>query len=172
MEYIFLFIGLVVGAAVAWFLSNSKLNKRVQARLQEAESQAEAIKRDKLLEVKEKFLNKKAELEKEVQQRDQKIQQNENRLRQKEMQLNQRHEELQRKPQEADAVRENLEVQLSLHNDKKEELDKLQHQEREKLEMISGLSAADAKSRLIESLKEEAKTEAASYINDIMDDAK
>ena len=172
MEYIFLFIGLLVGAAVAYFLSNSKLNKRVQARLQEAESQAEAIKRDKLLEVKEKFLNKKAELEKEVQQRDQKIQQNENRLRQKEMQLNQRHEELQRKHQEADAVRENLEVQLSLLNDKKEELDKLQHQEREKLEMISGLSAADAKSRLIESLKEEAKTEAASYINDIMDDAK
>ena len=172
MEYIFLFIGLVAGAAVAWFLSNSKLNKRVQARLQEAESQAEAIKRDKLLEVKEKFLNKKAELEKEVQQRDQKLQQNENRLRQKEMQLNQRHEDLQRKHQEADAVRENLEVQLSLLNDKKEELDKLQHQEREKLEMISGLSAADAKNRLIESLKEEAKTEAASYINDIMDDAK
>ncbi|MBO4268550.1 MAG: ribonuclease Y [Bacteroidaceae bacterium] len=172
MEYIFLFIGLVAGAAVAWFLSNSKLNKRVQARLQEAESQAEAIKRDKLLEVKEKFLNKKAELEKEVQQRDQKLQQNENRLRQKEMQLNQRHDDLQRKHQEADAVRENLEVQLSLLNDKKEELDKLQHQEREKLEMISGLSAADAKNRLIESLKEEAKTEAASYINDIMDDAK
>ena len=172
MEYIFLFIGLVAGAAVAWFLTNSKLNKRVQARLQEAESQAEAIKRDKLLEVKEKFLNKKAELEKEVQQRDQKLQQNENRLRQKEMQLNQRHDDLQRKHQEADAVRENLEVQLSLLNDKKEELDKLQHQEREKLEMISGLSAADAKNRLIESLKEEAKTEAASYINDIMDDAK
>ena len=172
MQYIFLFIGLVTGAAVAWFLSNSKLNKRVQIRLQEAESQAEAIKRDKLLEVKEKFLNKKAELEKEVQQRDQKLQQNENRLRQKEMQLNQRHDDLQRKHQEADAVRENLEVQLSLLNDKKEELDKLQHQEREKLEMISGLSATDAKNRLIESLKEEAKTEAASYINDIMDDAK
>ena len=172
MEYIFLFIGLVAGAVIAWFLSNSKLNKRVQARLQEAESQAEAIKRDKLLEVKEKFLNKKAELEKEVQQRDQKLQQNENRLRQKEMQLNQRHEDLQRKHQEADAVRDNLEVQLSLLNDKKEELEKLQHQEREKLEMISGLSADDAKNRLIESLKEEAKTEAASYINDIMDDAK
>ncbi|MBR6371268.1 MAG: ribonuclease Y [Bacteroidaceae bacterium] len=172
MEYIFLFIGLVAGAVIAWFLSNSKLNKRVQARLQEAESQAEAIKRDKLLEVKEKFLNKKAELEKEVQQRDQKLQQNENRLRQKEMQLNQRHEDLQRKHQEADAVRDNLEVQLSLLNDKKEELEKLQPQEREKLEMISGLSADDAKNRLIESLKEEAKTEAASYINDIMDDAK
>jgi ribonuclease Y len=166
------FVGLLVGAVIAYILSNSRLNKKVQTRLEEAENQAEAIKRDKLLEVKEKFLNKKAELEKEVQIRDQKLQQNENRLRQKEMQLNQRQGDLQRKHQEADAVRENLENQMSLIEDKKEELEKLQMQEREKLEVISGLSAEDAKNRLIESLKEEAKTEAASYINEIMDDAK
>ncbi len=166
------FVGLLVGTVIAYILSNSRLNKKVQNRLEEAENQAEAIKRDKLLEVKEKFLNKKAELEKEVQIRDQKLQQNENRLRQKEMQLNQRQGDLQRKHQEADAVRENLENQMSLIEDKKEELEKLQMQEREKLEVISGLSAEDAKNRLIESLKEEAKTEAASYINEIMDDAK
>ena len=166
------FVGLMVGAVVAYILSNSRLNKKVQTRLEEAENQAEAIKRDKLLEVKEKFLNKKAELEKEVQIRDQKLQQNENRLRQKEMQLNQRQGDLQRKHQEADAVRENLENQMSVIESKKEELEKLQMQEREKLEVISGLSAEDAKNRLIESLKEEAKTEAASYINEIMDDAK
>ena len=165
-------VGLLVGAIVAYILSNSRLNKKVQQRLEEAENQAEAIKRDKLLEVKEKFLNKKAELEKEVQIRDQKLQQNENRLRQKEMQLNQRHSDLQRKHQEADAVRENLEAQISVIENKKEELDKLQMQEREKLEVISGLSAEEAKNRLVESLKEEAKTEAASYINEIMDDAK
>ena len=165
-------VGLLIGAVLAYILSNSRLNKKVQTRLEEAENQAEAIKRDKLLEVKEKFLNKKAELEKEVQQRDQKLQQNENRLRQKEMQLNQRQGDLQRKHQEADAVRENLEAQMSLLDDKKEELEKLQMQEREKLEVISGLSAEEAKNRLVESLKEEAKTEAASYINEIMDDAK
>lgn len=164
--------GLLIGAVVAYVLANSNLNKKVQQRLEEAENQAEAIKRDKLLEVKEKFLNKKAELEKEVQARDQKLQQNENRLRQKEMQLNQRHNDLQRKHQEADAIRENLETQMAVIDDKKEELDRLQMQEREKLEVISGLSAEDAKNRLIESLKEEAKTEAASYINEIMDDAK
>ena len=166
------FVGLMVGAVIAYILSNSRLNKKVQNRLEEAENQAEAIKRDKLLEVKEKFLNKKAELEKEVQIRDQKLQQNENRLRQKEMQLNQRQGDLQRKHQEADAVRENLEAQMAVIEDKKEELEKLQMQEREKLEDISGLSAEEAKARLIESLKEEAKTEAASYINEIMDDAK
>ena len=165
-------VGLLVGAIVAYILSNSRLNKKVQQRLEEAENQAEAIKRDKLLEVKEKFLNKKAELEKEVQIRDQKLQQNENRLRQKEMQLNQRQGDLQRKHQEADAVRENLENQMAVIEDKKEELEKLQMQEREKLEVISGLSAEEAKNRLVESLKEEAKTEAASYINEIMDDAK
>ena len=165
-------VGLLVGAIVAYILSNSRLNKKVQQRLEEAENQAEAIKRDKLLEVKEKFLNKKAELEKEVQIRDQKLQQNENRLRQKEMQLNQRHNDLQRKHQEADAVRENLEAQMSVIEGKKDELEKLQMQEREKLEVISGLSAEEAKNRLVESLKEEAKTEAASYINEIMDDAK
>ena len=166
------FVGLLVGAVIAYILSNSRLNKKVQTRLEEAENQAEAIKRDKLLEVKEKFLNKKAELEKEVQIRDQKLQQNENRLRQKEMQLNQRQGDLQRKHQEADAVRENLEAQMNVIEGKKEELEKLQMQEREKLEVISGLSAEEAKGRLIESLKEEAKTEAASYINEIMDDAK
>ena len=166
------FVGLLVGAVIAYILSNSRLNKKVQNRLEEAENQAEAIKRDKLLEVKEKFLNKKAELEKEVQIRDQKLQQNENRLRQKEMQLNQRQGDLQRKHQEADAVRENLENQISVIESKKEELEKLQMQEREKLEVISGLSAEEAKNRLVESLKEEAKTEAASYINEIMDDAK
>ena len=165
---IFLIIGLIVGAGAAWWFFNSKLNKSVQKRMDEVE----AIKKDKLLEVKEKFLNKKAELEKEVAARNQKIQQNENRLKQKEMQLNQRHEDLNRKISETEAVRENLENQMAVIDQKKEVLDRLQHQEREKLEVISGLSAEDAKNHLIESLKEEAKTEAAAYINDIMDDAR
>jgi ribonuclease Y len=86
--------------------------------------------------------------------------------------LNQKQEEVQRKRQEAEAVKENLEAQIAIVDKKKDELDKLQMQEREKLEVLSGLSAEEAKERLVESLKEEAKTQAASYINDIMDDAK
>ncbi len=167
-SFIFAIIGLIVGIVITWLFFNSKLNTTVKKRLDEVE----AIKRDKLLEVKEKFMNKKAELEKEVAARNQKIQMSENRLKQKEMQLNQRHEDLVRKLSEADTVRENLENQIEIIDHKKEELDKLQHQEREKLEVISGLSAEEAKNRLIESLKEEAKTNAAAYINDIMDDAK
>ncbi|MCQ2110777.1 MAG: Rnase Y domain-containing protein, partial [Bacteroidaceae bacterium] len=165
-------LGLAIGAGVTYAAMNSSLNNKVKKRLEDAEAEAEAIKKDKLLEVKEKFLNKKAELEKEVSIRNQKIQQNENRLKQKEMQLNQRHEELQRKHADADAVRENLENQMAIIDEKKDELVKLQQQEREKLEVISGLSAEEAKNRLVESLKEEAKTEAASYINDIIDDAR
>ena len=140
--------------------------------LKEAETEAEVIKKNKLLEVKEKFLNKKADLEKEVAQRNQKIQQAENKLKQREMVLNQRHDEVQRKKNEAEAVRENLEVQLGIIEKKKDELDKLQHQEIEKLEALSGLSADEAKERLVETLREEAKTMAQSYINDIVDDAK
>ncbi len=86
--------------------------------------------------------------------------------------LNQKNEELQRKRNETEAIKENLDAQLVIVEKKKEELDQLQSQEREKLEAISGLSAEEAKERLVESLKEEAKTQAQSYINDIMDDAK
>ena len=127
---------------------------------------------NKLLEVKEKFLNKKADLEKEVSLRNQKIQQAENKLKQRELVLNQRQEEIQRKKLEAEAVKENLEAQLAIVDKKKEELEHMQRQEIEKLEAISGLSAEEAKERMVESLKEEAKTQAQSYINDIMDDAK
>ena len=170
--FVYGLVGLIAGFVIAWLLFNSKLNRKAKRRLKEAENEAETMKKDKLLEVKEKFLNKKAELEKEVAARNQKIQQNENRLKQKEMQLNQRHEELQRKINENEAIKKNLETQMTVIDEKKEELDKLQHQEREKLEVIGGLSAEEAKNRLIESLKEEANTEAAAYINDIIDDAR
>ena len=163
-----LVIGLVVGYTIFRYVMKSKYNSI----LKEAQTEAEVIKKNKLLEVKEKFLNKKADLEKEVAQRNQRIQQVENKLKQRELMLNQRQEEVQRKRNEADAIKANLENQLVIIDKKKEELDNLQEQEREKLETISGLSADEAKERLIESLKEEAKTQAQSYINDIMDDAK
>ena len=168
-----------VGAGLSYVFFRYGLKTKYDNILKEAETEAEVIKKNKLLEVKEKFLNKKADLEKEVALRNQKIQQVENKLKQREMVLNQKQEEVQRKRNEAEAIRENLEAQIAIVEQKKgewdlkkEELDKLQAQEREKLEAISGLSAEEAKERLVESLKEEAKTEAASYINDIMDDAK
>ncbi len=162
----------VVGGILSYVLFRYVLKSKYDSVLKDAETEAEVIKKNKLLEVKEKFLNKKADLEKEVALRNQKIQQAENKLKQREMVLSQRQEEIQRKKLEAEAVKENLEAQLVIVDKKKEELDKLQHQEIEKLEAISGLSADEAKERLVESLKEEAKTQAQSFINDIMDDAK
>jgi ribonuclease Y len=140
--------------------------------IHEAQKEAEVVKQKKMLEVKEKFLNKKAELEKEVQQRNQQIQQSENRLKQREISLNQRQDDLNRKKNELDNERKRIESQQQKLIHKEEELEQLQEQERIKLETISGLSAEEAKERLVESLKEEAKTNAASYINEIMDDAK
>ena len=165
-------IAFLIGGALSYCFFKYGLKARYDKIIKEAETEAEVIKKNKLLEVKEKFLNKKADLEKEVAQRNQKIQQAENKLKQREMVLNQKNEELQRKRNENEAIKENLDAQLVIIEKKKEELDQLQSQEREKLEALSGLSAEEAKERLVESLKEEAKTQAQSYINDIMDDAK
>ena len=165
-------VALIIGLAVGYTIFRYVMKSKYNSILKEAQNEAEVIKKNKLLEVKEKFLNKKADLEKEVAQRNQRIQQAENKLKQRELMLNQRQEEVQRKRNEADAIKANLESQLVVIDKKKEELDVLQAQEREKLEALSGLSADEAKERLVESLKEEAKTQAQSYINDIMDDAK
>lgn len=163
-----LIIGCVGGYAVFRYLLTGKYKRMVS----EAQKEAEVIKQKKMLEVKEKFLNKKAELEKEVQQRNQQIQQSENRLKQREISLNQRQDDLNRKKNELENERKRIENQQQQLVHKEEELEQLQAQERTKLEALSGLSAEEAKERLVESLKEEAKTDAASYINEIMDDAK
>lgn len=165
-------VAFLVGGALSYGFFKYGLKSKYESIIKKAETEAEVIKKNKLLEVKEKFLNKKADLEKEVAIRNQKIQQAENKLKQREMVLNQKNEELQRKRNETEAIKENLDAQMVIIEKKKEELDNLQSQEREKLETISGLSAEEAKERLIDSLKEEAKTQAQSYINDIMDDAK
>ena len=163
-----LIIGGLCGFLIFRYVIKGKYNEMVEA----AEKEAEVIKEKKLLEVKEKFLNKKSELEKEAQQRNQQIQQNENRLKQRELSLNQRQEELGRRKNELDNQQTRIDNEKKLLVIKNEELEKMQMQERIKLEELSGLSAEEAKARLVESMKDEAKTDAASYINEIMDEAK
>ena len=163
-----LIIGGLCGYMVFRYVIKGKYNEMVEA----ANKEAEVVKEKKLLEVKEKFLNKKAELEKEVQQRNQHIQQSENKLKQREISLNQRQEELGRRKNDLDNQQQRIENEKKLLNVKQEELEKMQLKEREKLEELSGLSAEEARNRLVESLKDEAKTAAASYINEIMDEAK
>ena len=173
-------IGVICGVAfvIIWFIVwyfivvPSKQKKMEE----EVRKEAEVIKQKKLLEVKEKFLSKKNELDKEIHQRNQQLQQAENRNKQREMSLNQKQDELNRRKQETEAIRTRLENQQALLEKKEEELDARQsdliNQERSKLEELSGLSAEEAKQQLIDSLKDEARTNAQAYINDIMDEAK
>lgn len=163
---------LIAGAALGFVLLRYVANQKYKQRLEAAEKEAENIKKDKLLEVKSKFLSKKSELDKEVAARNQKLQQIENKLKQRELSLNQRHEDLQRKKAENEKQKEQLNAQFALVERKKEDLDKMQKEEQERLETISGLSADEAKEQLIQSLKDEAKSQAQQYINEIIDDAK
>ncbi len=162
----------IAGAAVVWFINNTLIKAKNQKIIEEAQKEAETIKKDKLLEVKEKFLSLKADLEKQVSVRNSKIQSQEAKLKQRELILNQRQDELQKKKGELDTVRENLDAQIEIVDKKKQELDKIHKLEIERLEALSGLSAEEARDRMVESLKEEAKTQAMGYINEIMDEAK
>ena len=148
------------------------LASRAKTIIEEAEKEAEVLTKNKLLEVKEEFLQRKAELEKQVNSRNSKLQSAEAKLKQRELQLNQQQGDLQRRKNEADAARANYEKQLEAVEKREQELEKLHKAEIEHLEKISGISAEEAKERLVNSLVDEAKTQAASYINDIMDDAK
>ena len=163
-----LVVGVLAGYMIFRYVIKGKYNEMVAA----ASKEAEVVKEKKLLEVKEKFLNKKSELEKEVQQRNQKILQNENRLKQREISLNQRQDEIGRKKQELTQLQQRIDNEKKLMLVKQQELENMQEQERAKLEELSGLSAEEAKERLIDSLKDQAKLDAASYINEIVDEAK
>lgn len=165
-------VALAVGVAAGYLVFRHVINGKYKEMIDAADKDAEVIKEKKLLEVKEKFLNKKSELEKEVQQRTQKIQQSENRLKQREISLNQRQEEIGRRKQDVDQQQQRIDNEKKLLQLKQAELEKMQEQERAKLEELSGLSAEEAKARLVESLKDQAKLDAASYVNEIVADAK
>lgn len=172
-------VGIAIGCAVGFFVVRGTMDSKVARRLQQVEEEAENLKRNKLLEVKEKFLNQKAEFEKEVAERNSKIQQSENRAaqaesraQQKEQQITQRQKDLERKIAENDTTRDNLAKQLAQVEQHKTELEHLHAEANEKLATIAGLTPEQAKAQLIENIKDEAKTEAMAYVNEVMEDAK
>ena len=154
LSIIIAIVCLIIGGASGYSIFRYLIKGKYNTSIEQAKKEAEVIKEKKLLEVKEKFLNKKAELEKEVQTRNQKIQQNENRLKQREISLNQRQEDIFRRKQEVEQQLQRIENEKKILQTKHNELDKMQDRERAKLEELSGLSAA------------------ASYINEIVDEAK
>ncbi|MBQ9076817.1 MAG: ribonuclease Y [Muribaculaceae bacterium] len=163
---------LVLGIVGTIAIQKTIARNRAKIIIAEANREAEVIKKNKLLEAREEELQIKAEAEKQANARLSKVQSIEAKMKQRELQLNQQQSENQRYRNESEQIRTNLEAQLNVVEAKKAELDKLHKTAQENLEHISGLSSEEAKEKLIESLKDEAKTAAASYINDIMDEAK
>ncbi len=179
MSILFITIALIggigIGVLVNYLIARSKGN----AILRKAKDEAESLKKAKMLEAKEKFINLKADYEKEVAEREQKLRQMENQHNQKEQAIKQKYQEINHKNQELqnenkklDVVRENLNNQIVLVDNKRKELDKLKAEEIEKLSHISGLSVEQAKAQLIESIRDEAKTDAMAYVTEVMEEAK
>ncbi|MFZ9942169.1 MAG: Rnase Y domain-containing protein, partial [Bacteroidia bacterium] len=170
---------LIIGSVVTWIImrrSNQNLEAKARENadkiLKEAEAKAELVKKDKMMEAKEKFFQLKTEHEKAIAEKDRNIQAAEQRVKQKENTLNQKTEQVQRKQAELDQLQNNVKNQMQGIEVRKEELDKMHQKQVAQLEKISGLSVQDAKTQLVEALKAEAKSEAHSYIKEIMDEAK
>jgi len=166
----------VIAAAVAVgayiLISRFVLKNKAKEIIDNATAEAENIKKDKIIQAKEKFLQLKGEHEAYVNERNSQLQQTDNRLKQREAQLNQQNNDIQHKQKDLDAARETVKTQLEAVQKKQEEYDKLREQAISKLEEVAGMSAADAKNQLVDQMKAEAKTQAMGYINDVMDEAR
>ncbi|HNY01491.1 MAG TPA: ribonuclease Y [Bacteroidales bacterium] len=164
--------GIILGGVVTGTILNRALERKRDALLKDAMEKAEVVKKEKILQAKEKFMQLKGEHEKYFHEKNEELAKNENRFKQKESTLNQKIEELSKKQKEIVTIKQNLTQQIEIINKRQTDLDKSMKQQVEKLEAISGLSAVEAKTQLIETLKEEAKNEAIVYMKDIIDEAK
>lgn len=165
-------ISAVVAVAAYIAIRRFILKGRKEEIIKQAELEGEKIKNDKIYQAKEKFLQLKAEHDRHVNEKNNAIRDAENRIKQKENSLNQQNSELGRKNKEAEAIRENLKAQLEIVSRKEAEYEHLRAEAIAQIENIAGMSAAEAKAQLIQSMKDEARTEAQSYINDVMDEAR
>ncbi|MCM1355778.1 MAG: ribonuclease Y [Staphylococcus sp.] len=165
-------IGAAIGIAIMVAVQRATARSRAKTIIDDANREAEVLMKDKLLEAREQELKIKTEAEKQANQRLARIQSEESKLKQRQTQLNQQQSENARARNENEQTRQNLEAQMTVVEQRKEELDRLRRTAQDTLEHISGLSSEEAKEKLIDSLKDEAKTAASAYINDIMDEAK
>ena len=164
--------GAVVSLGTYIVIRKILLKGQKEAIIRKAELGAESIKKEKIFQAKEKFLQLKSEHEQYINEKNKQINDIENRLKQKENSLNQQNAELGRKNKEAEAIRENLKTQVEIATKKSEECDRLREQAIKQIEAIAGMTATEAKNQLMENMKAEARTQAQSYINDVMDEAR
>lgn len=163
----------ILSFGIAYYITtNIVLKKKREEIIKCAEQDGENIKKEKIFQAKEKFLQLKSEHEQQILEKNNVVIQAENRIKQKELIVNQQNSELQKKQKEVDSIRENLKNQLELLDKKSEEYEKLKHEAIQKIENIAGISAVEAKNQLVETMKAEAKTQAMSYISEVMDEAR
>lgn len=162
----------VVVSAISGFATFYAVKARSSAILKEAENEGEMIKKEKILQAKEKFMQLKSEYDKQVNERNQRLNQSEQRAKQIESQLQNQQREMERKIADNDRLKEKMESQMQALEHKKEELAQLMSEQNARLEQISGMSSEEAKNSLIENMKAEAKSEAAAYINETVEEAK
>lgn len=170
-----LLVGILIGRYLLQMVFKKQerdANQRAESIIKEAEKQAEHTKRQRQLEAKEKFLQLKAEHEREITHRNNTLAQKENSLKQKEQSLNQKLENLNREKQELDKKSVKLDQLIELNEKKSEEVEQLKRQHISQLETIAGLTAEEAKEQLVNSLREEARSQAIMQIKDIVDEAK
>ena len=176
MDVLTIVIITLVTSAVAGYAASKIASKVVRKRgekiIKEAEAEGEMIKKERILQAKEKFIQLKSEHDRAVNERNQKIAQSEQRAKQIESNLLAQQEELSKKTKEVNAAREHLDAQLQGVERRKEELDRKIKEQNVRLEQIGGLSSEEAKNILIENMKAEAKTEAMTYVNEVMEEAK
>jgi len=164
--------GATAGVLVAISLIKKAIYKRNATLITDAEEKGEMIKKDKILQAKEKFLQLKADHEKQINEKNNKILQAENRIKQKETALNQKLEEQGKKQKEVQTIKDGLTAQVEIVTKKQTDLEKAHQQAIDQLEAISGLSATEAKQQIVESLKEEARNEAMNHVREIIEEAK
>ena len=169
---VFAVAGAVFALGTYIFVRKILLKGQKEEIIKKAELEAESIKKEKIFQAKEKFLQLKSEHEQYINEKNKQISEVESRLKQKENSLNQQNSELGRKHKEADAIRQNLKAQVDIATKKSEEYEQLRLQALKQIEDIAGLTAVEAKNQLMESMKAEARTQAQSYINDVMDEAR
>ena len=165
-------IGLVIGGVLCYVFLNKGVNKKADQLVKDAKVKAESIKKEKMLQAKEKFLSLKQEHEKTVNERNRKLQSSEDRIKSKEKKVSQQIEEYKRKEKSIARTKETLEQQLDVIKNKQSELKKNHQKQVNELEKISGYSQDEAKKQLVEALKDEARTDAMASIKEIADEAK
>ncbi len=154
------------------YITKNSIKKRCEAAVKEAEAEGEMIKKEKILQAKEKFIQLKSEHDRQVNERNQKLAQSEQRAKQLENSLQNQQRDLENRVKENDRLKEQMQNQLQLLEQKKEEVDRMMREQNSRLEQISGMSSEEAKNILVENMKAEAKADAATYINETIEEAK